>query len=140
MLYNTQSANACQVFFSFSAAYHKKHGMRQKKIRYCSESSCAVSVLCSSAGCISAFSSAAIASSEASSSISVVSACACAFLFFLEAIRILPVSYTHLLVLYLSILFCEISVKASLLLLPYLLWLLFAGYLNFGVYLLNRPL
>ena len=45
-----------------------------------------------------------------------------------------------LLVLYLSILFCEISVKASLLLLPYLLWLLFAGYLNFGVYLLNRPL
>ena len=45
-----------------------------------------------------------------------------------------------LLVLYQSILFYEISAKAALLMSPYLLWLLFAGYLNFGVFLLNRPL
>ena len=34
--------------------------------------------------------------------------------------------------------FYKISKTAGLLLLPYLLWLLFAGYLNLGVYLLNR--
>ncbi len=32
----------------------------------------------------------------------------------------------------------EISRPAALLQIPYVLWLLFAGYLNFGVYLLNR--
>ncbi|MBQ2661275.1 MAG: tryptophan-rich sensory protein [Clostridia bacterium] len=34
--------------------------------------------------------------------------------------------------------FYRINKKAGLLQLPYLLWLLFAAYLNFGVYLLNQ--
>lgn len=34
--------------------------------------------------------------------------------------------------------FRRISRTAGWLLLPYLLWLVFAGYLNFGIYLLNR--
>lgn len=33
--------------------------------------------------------------------------------------------------------FSKISKNAALLLLPYLLWVTFAGYLNFGVYILN---
>ncbi len=37
------------------------------------------------------------------------------------------------------LLFYYIHRRAGLLLLPYLLWLSFAGYLNLGVYLLNRP-
>ena len=41
--------------------------------------------------------------------------------------------------IYLSMkLFAEIDELASDLLLPYLLWVTFAGYLNLGVYLLNR--
>lgn len=36
------------------------------------------------------------------------------------------------------ILFYRISKPAGLLLLPYLLWVTFAGYLNFAIYLLNR--
>lgn len=35
------------------------------------------------------------------------------------------------------ILFYRISKPAGLLLIPYLLWVTFAGYLNFGIYLLN---
>ena len=34
--------------------------------------------------------------------------------------------------------FSQISKPAGRLQIPYLLWLIFAGYLNFGVYLLNR--
>lgn len=34
--------------------------------------------------------------------------------------------------------FYDISPKAALLQLPYVLWLLFAAYLNFGTYILNR--
>ena len=33
--------------------------------------------------------------------------------------------------------FCRVSKPAAYLMLPYLLWVTFAGYLNFGVYLLN---
>ena len=36
------------------------------------------------------------------------------------------------------ILFYRISKPAGLLLVPYLLWVTFAGYLNFAIYLLNR--
>lgn len=35
------------------------------------------------------------------------------------------------------ILFCKISKTASLLFIPYIVWLLFAGYLNWGIYMLN---
>lgn len=35
------------------------------------------------------------------------------------------------------VLFCRISRKAGYLLIPYLVWVTFAGYLNLGVYLLN---
>lgn len=42
-----------------------------------------------------------------------------------------------LLVLTAAILFYRISKPAGLLMLPYLLWLTFAGYLNLGIYLLN---
>ena len=38
----------------------------------------------------------------------------------------------------LSARFREIDRTAGVLLLPYLLWVGFAGYLNFGVWLLNR--
>ena len=41
------------------------------------------------------------------------------------------------LILGLILLFYRISKWAGLLLIPYLLWVAFAGYLNFGVYLLN---
>ena len=34
--------------------------------------------------------------------------------------------------------FFKLSKTAGYLLLPYLLWVSFAGYLNFGVYFLNR--
>jgi len=34
--------------------------------------------------------------------------------------------------------FCKIDERAGDLLLPYILWVTFAGYLNLGVYLLNR--
>lgn len=43
-----------------------------------------------------------------------------------------------LLILANFLLFRQISPPAGWLLLPYLLWVLFAGYLNLGVYLLNR--
>ncbi len=42
-----------------------------------------------------------------------------------------------LLILAAAVLFCKISKPAGLLLIPYLLWVAFAGYLNFAVYLLN---
>ena len=42
-----------------------------------------------------------------------------------------------LLILAAAVLFCQISKPAGLLLIPYLLWVAFAGYLNFAVYLLN---
>ena len=41
------------------------------------------------------------------------------------------------LILYVLILFCRIRKSAGLLLVPYLLWVTFAGYLNLSVYLLN---
>ena len=37
-----------------------------------------------------------------------------------------------------ALLFFHISSAAGRLMLPYLVWLLFAGYLNLGVWLLNR--
>lgn len=43
-----------------------------------------------------------------------------------------------LLVLLMVVLFYRVSPLAGLLQLPYLLWLTFAGYLNLGVWLLNR--
>ena len=42
-----------------------------------------------------------------------------------------------ILVLITTILFYQISKPAGYLMLPYLLWLSFAGYLNFAIYLLN---
>ncbi len=42
-----------------------------------------------------------------------------------------------LLILINIILFCQISKPAGYLMLPYLLWVTFAGYLNFSIYLLN---
>lgn len=42
-----------------------------------------------------------------------------------------------ILILVTIILFFRISKTAGTLLLPYLLWVTFAGYLNFGIYLLN---
>ncbi|MBE5867885.1 MAG: tryptophan-rich sensory protein [Lachnospiraceae bacterium] len=41
------------------------------------------------------------------------------------------------LILYTIILFYRISKPAAYLLIPYLLWVTFAGYLNLGIYLLN---
>lgn len=43
-----------------------------------------------------------------------------------------------LLVLYTTVCFWRINTAAGWLMLPYLIWLIFAAYLNFGVYLLNR--
>ncbi len=43
-----------------------------------------------------------------------------------------------ILALYMIILFSKIKPAAAYLNYPYLLWLTFAGYLNFGVWLLNR--
>lgn len=43
-----------------------------------------------------------------------------------------------LLVLLTTVLFSRISKAAGLLLIPYLLWITFAGYLNLGIALLNR--
>ena len=40
-------------------------------------------------------------------------------------------------VLFMIICFCKISKPAALLQIPYLIWLTFAAYLNYGVYLLN---
>lgn len=42
-----------------------------------------------------------------------------------------------LLILITTLLFYQISKPAGYLMLPYLLWLTFAGYLNFSIYLLN---
>ena len=42
------------------------------------------------------------------------------------------------LVVWMVLLFSELDRPAGLLQIPYLLWLLFAGYLNLGVWLLNR--
>lgn len=42
-----------------------------------------------------------------------------------------------LLILITAVLFFRINKKAGILLLPYLLWVSFAGYLNYGIYLLN---
>lgn len=44
-----------------------------------------------------------------------------------------------LLILKTADLFRQISKPAGYLMLPYLLWVTFAGYLNFAIYLLNRP-
>lgn len=43
-----------------------------------------------------------------------------------------------ILILYTTILFFRISKPAGYLLIPYLLWVTFAGYLNISIYLLNR--
>ena len=43
-----------------------------------------------------------------------------------------------LLVLWMILLFAKISKPASYLMIPYLLWLTFAGYLNLGIWILNR--
>ena len=42
------------------------------------------------------------------------------------------------LVIYMITLFCKADRKAAYLQIPYLVWLVFAAYLNLGVYLLNR--
>ncbi len=42
-----------------------------------------------------------------------------------------------LLILITAVLFCQISKPAGYLMLPYLLWVTFAGYLNLSIYLLN---
>ena len=42
------------------------------------------------------------------------------------------------LILTTAVLFSHLSKPAGLLLLPYLLWVAFAGYLNFSIYLLNK--
>lgn len=42
------------------------------------------------------------------------------------------------LILAMIIAFSKINKTAALLQIPYLLWVTFAGYLNLGVYLLNR--
>lgn len=42
-----------------------------------------------------------------------------------------------LLILKTTIKFCQISEPAGYLMIPYLLWVTFAGYLNFSIYLLN---
>lgn len=53
------------------------------------------------------------------------------------------ISFIWLLILLASIIwmiieFYKIDKKAALLQIPYLLWVIFAGYLNLGIYLLNR--
>ena len=53
------------------------------------------------------------------------------------------ISFIWLLILLASIIwmiieFYKIDKKAALLQMPYLLWVIFAGYLNLGIYLLNR--
>ena len=42
------------------------------------------------------------------------------------------------LIVWMTLIFREIDKAAALLLLPYLLWVAFAGYLNYGVWMLNR--
>ena len=42
------------------------------------------------------------------------------------------------LILITTLAFKQISLAAGYLMVPYLLWVTFAGYLNFGVYLVNR--
>jgi len=43
-----------------------------------------------------------------------------------------------LLILWMTITFYQVDKTAALLQIPYLLWVAFAGYLNFGVWMLNR--
>ncbi len=43
-------------------------------------------------------------------------------------------------VLLMTLRFYQISPPAAFLQIPYLLWLIYAGYLNFGVFLQNRPM
>ena len=43
-----------------------------------------------------------------------------------------------LLILWTTVSFYKINKTAGLLMIPYLIWVAFAGYLNFGIYLLNR--
>lgn len=42
-----------------------------------------------------------------------------------------------ILIIVTTIQFKKVSKAAALLLIPYILWVAFAGYLNFGIYLLN---
>ena len=42
------------------------------------------------------------------------------------------------LIVWMALLFYRQDKAAGLMQLPYLLWVLFAGYLNFGVWMLNR--
>ncbi len=46
--------------------------------------------------------------------------------------------YLWLLILVTVVLFYRISKTAGILMIPYLVWVTFAGYLNLGIYLLNR--
>ncbi len=55
---------------------------------------------------------------------------------FLPAFVLLIVLW--LLIFLTILLFWQVSRTAALLLIPYILWVTFAGYLNFGIYLLNR--
>ena len=43
-----------------------------------------------------------------------------------------------LLILWTTVSFYKINKTAGLLMIPYLIWVAFAGYLNFGIYLLNK--
>ncbi len=43
-----------------------------------------------------------------------------------------------LLILWTTVSFYKINKTAGLLMIPYLIWVTFAGYLNFGIYLLNK--
>lgn len=43
-----------------------------------------------------------------------------------------------LLILWTTVSFYKINKTAGLLMIPYLIWVAFAGYLNFGIYLLNQ--
>lgn len=63
-------------------------------------------------------------------------------IFFREQSFLLAFIWTVLLfafVLMMTVRFYQISRPAAFLQIPYLLWLMYAGYLNFGVFLLNRP-
>ena len=59
------------------------------------------------------------------------------FVFTLRFLSIFWIIFIILLVLYLIIKFFSIRKESAYLLIPYLLWLLFATYLNIGIYLLN---
>lgn len=43
-----------------------------------------------------------------------------------------------LMVIYMIVLFYKINKTSGLIQIPYLLWIIFAAYLNFGIYLLNK--